>query len=942
MADEHSLHESKLSRWTGYIAGMVVLATILATPWFNGSYSFQAQEVVSRAASLALVLTAVSLCFQRRRQRMPSCLLLVLGAMLLGCLQTIPLPHTLASQLSTEAAALRTEFDGSTPQLTTLSVGSTLTRRQLALFSVGASFFFVGIVLFRRREQLKWLFWAITANGAALGLWGIIQKTSRQNEILPGIAAPDYGLYFSSYINHSSAAGYLNMCLGGSIGLLILYLSKHRRTVRRSRGHESSGQPNPADTAFSRVCQQLLKPHTLTVCVLTGAIVAGVAFSLSRGGWFSAGIAFVVVLMSLNRAVPLRFLLLLALLAGGCASLFVFNSGQLEGLEQRVSTLELDRTLENGRLGHWKDGFATAQKFLATGSGLGTYGYVYLTNEQNNKNAWFDHAHNQYLETLVDAGIPGLLLLLAALTMVACAIGRNLRDERRFWVGSAIAFVFASQVTHAFSDFGLYMSANMCLLAVLCGAAFGDAFASSPETKFDWLRMPHWLSRPLVWTFALFACCLLSTRELQVAKAVESALAATAQNSDDIRSSLNLNEVNADLSQLETVARLAPADPHLRLRMAEKRIRRFRLLHVSRAIESNPELDVDLAWKSTSPLAVHGRLVKLSQEQLKHLAVVNRSDPFFQQNLKTAVSDLTHSRKSLPFLPRVHTYLAMMAPRFEEKTSTHVQRARRLSYANARHRFTCGALEMNTQNPDNMCADWHRVLELGASDYEARIFNAGLQTVGVERLVRDILPADATALVDIARRYRPKLEFQSSVATTSSSLALLPLPEINATAQNFTDEILNRALVILETEAAQSSGEGSEESADRAWLRGSILSQRGRHSEAAVHLEDAVTLRPSNIEWRFVLALTLRTLGRTPDARKHAQWCARMQPSERRYRNLLKQLDSEIYELNPATKSRTSYRRHSMLNQPATTGLPTTSVNKLSEDQFSTASRLSP
>ena len=92
------------------------------------------------------------------------------------------------------------------------------------------------------------------------------------------------------------------------------------------------------------------------------------------------------------------------------ASILLFATDQMAALEHRLATLGTDQTLTNGRLAHWQDGWETSQQFLPLGSGLGTYGYVYLLHESSVRDEWFDHAHNQYLETLVDAGLPGLLI----------------------------------------------------------------------------------------------------------------------------------------------------------------------------------------------------------------------------------------------------------------------------------------------------------------------------------------------------------------------------------------------------------------------------------------------------------------------------------------------------------------------------------------------------
>jgi O-antigen ligase len=70
---------------------------------------------------------------------------------------------------------------------------------------------------------------------------------------------------------------------------------------------------------------------------------------------------------------------------------------------------------------------------------------------------WYREAHNDYLQTLVETGIPGLLI---ALWAVAAALGAVRRDP---WLLAAVAAV----LMHAFVDFDLQIPAIPVLLVCL-------------------------------------------------------------------------------------------------------------------------------------------------------------------------------------------------------------------------------------------------------------------------------------------------------------------------------------------------------------------------------------------------------------------------------------------------------------------------------------------
>ena len=127
---------------------------------------------------------------------------------------------------------------------------------------------------------------------------------------------------------------------------------------------------------------------------------------------------------------------------------------------------------------NWADGWRAAEDLLPAGSGLGTYRYIYRAYQQQPYDVWYYHAENQYLQALVEAGLPGLGLLLAVLGLVALACWRLLQhapDAATYALGVAGTFALSSQAIHAVFDFGLYLPANMLLLALICGAVCGRA-----------------------------------------------------------------------------------------------------------------------------------------------------------------------------------------------------------------------------------------------------------------------------------------------------------------------------------------------------------------------------------------------------------------------------------------------------------------------------------
>ncbi|QIK95847.1 O-antigen ligase family protein [Sphingomonas sp. HDW15A] len=83
------------------------------------------------------------------------------------------------------------------------------------------------------------------------------------------------------------------------------------------------------------------------------------------------------------------------------------NSALLTGQQTSIST----------RQEMWANTWHLAGQFLPLGSGLGSFPMVYPLSEDLGRVDWtfVNHAHNDYLELLLELGIPGAVLLVAFL-----------------------------------------------------------------------------------------------------------------------------------------------------------------------------------------------------------------------------------------------------------------------------------------------------------------------------------------------------------------------------------------------------------------------------------------------------------------------------------------------------------------------------------------------
>jgi O-antigen ligase len=251
------------------------------------------------------------------------------------------------------------------------------------------------------------------------------------------------------------------------------------------------------------------KRRTLLLAALLILVTAFMA-GTSRGGWLSLAIGGLVAYRFFRHAdiriQPKAVFILVGIfaLAWLLASLapYVWNwtmgtigpvgvapgtrgYSMLEASESSVARLELYELA-------WR---SVAPSSLFTG--FGYLGYYYLLESGRAGIANYDQAssyfvHNDYLQTLLELGIPGLAGLLTVVALPLIAAWRSAPklepDSRDRLILVALVAALASMATHAFVDFPFYIP--VCLL--MYGAIFGvlDSLLLR-ATREDTLQRAH-------------------------------------------------------------------------------------------------------------------------------------------------------------------------------------------------------------------------------------------------------------------------------------------------------------------------------------------------------------------------------------------------------------------------------------------------------------------
>lgn len=223
---------------------------------------------------------------------------------------------------------------------------------------------------------------------------------------------------------------------------------------------------------------------------LMASAVMGLAlmFSLSRMGIFSLFLS-LVFLAFLIRAHSSRlgtvFLLVPLLLLGGGA-LWIGVDVIVERYDRLVSE---NGDIQESRLGVFRDTLALIGDH-PLGIGPGAYRDAFRLYQQEHNDLVFTHAHNDYLETAAEWGLPvagmfwgGILVILG---FGAAAFTRATEAEKRGGLLAALGAI-AYILAHSLTDFNLQIPSNAMLFFTFLGiaAAARTAVSLRPVSRVE-------------------------------------------------------------------------------------------------------------------------------------------------------------------------------------------------------------------------------------------------------------------------------------------------------------------------------------------------------------------------------------------------------------------------------------------------------------------------
>lgn len=378
--------------------------------------------------------------------------MLLLGlTLLLPLLQLIPLPaaawHLLPGRDVPKAVDAVLGWAVWRPW--TLDVEATI-RSWLVL--IPSAVVFAGCLRISAQERVR-LLWLVVGFALLNALLGIFQlATGGGATPYPSTHSGDPIGFFVNR-NHSAAIMLAAMPIAAALG---------SARARRAQGRTS-----------------ILIAATTIVAILTILVIG----STSRAGLLLLPVSLLVSLFILFRRQSREWHALPALLAVAALGLILVTSRGFDRVLNRFAGANDPRFL------YWADVQYALQHYGLAGTGVGTFVPVFQTAEslEGVIPQVINHAHNDYLEILLGAGIPGALLFSGFLVLFAVAIHRGSASRQpeiatlRFATATAIALLLG----YSLVDYPLRMPAVAAAFAVCCAVLLPTRRSSSPASGRD-------------------------------------------------------------------------------------------------------------------------------------------------------------------------------------------------------------------------------------------------------------------------------------------------------------------------------------------------------------------------------------------------------------------------------------------------------------------------
>jgi putative inorganic carbon (HCO3(-)) transporter len=437
--------------WTILEAGLFLCAALWVIGWMQRRHGSLA---VVRAARPALVLLAAWLAYL--------------------ALHWTPLPAGLVRLLSPQAAAVHAlaapyaAADGAGAWIT-LSLDPNASFVFWLKSCAWAVAFFLTLALANTRDRARLIAFVLVLSGLAQAVYGGLMHLAGADVELLGTRIMHAAQASGGFVNRNHLAGFLEITLALGIGLMVGSL--------RETGQRSWRQ-------FWRDMAALLLSPRAPLRLFLVAMVIALVMTRSRMGntaFFASLLIAGGVALALSRHATRSTVILIASLI----AIDILIIGSWFGVEKTIHRIEQTTVADvEEREDPTVYAIDLARDYPLFGAGPGTFHTAFTRDRGADIAPFFDQAHNDYTQFVVEAGAVGAALIgtlpLMALVLSVLALSRR-RDPLARGFAFAVLMGVSSIAIHSTVDFNLQIPAVSFAFMVLLAYGWIALYLDSQE-----------------------------------------------------------------------------------------------------------------------------------------------------------------------------------------------------------------------------------------------------------------------------------------------------------------------------------------------------------------------------------------------------------------------------------------------------------------------------
>lgn len=306
-------------------------------------------------------------------------------------------------------------------------------------------------------QRLKMFCYVIVYSGVFQAVFGVLMTLTGKEYLFFTPKTSYIGHATGTFVNRNSLAGYIEMTLSVGVGALLAIRKASVKNAYHWRG----------------ILQLVIETLLSQVALLRGLLIAmviGLLMTHSRMGnaaFFNALLltGTIAALSSTHFRKKGFYLLLISIVL-----VDIFLIGTLFDLDVVINRIENTVASKEDRDEVVRSAMHMIPDFWLTGSGAGTFAYIFPFYKQQFIPGLYDLAHNDYLQIFLEAGILGTSLLLIYLLFAIIRSLKLLRNgENRLSrsIGFAVLMAVLSLLIHSAVDFNLQIPANILLFVAV-------------------------------------------------------------------------------------------------------------------------------------------------------------------------------------------------------------------------------------------------------------------------------------------------------------------------------------------------------------------------------------------------------------------------------------------------------------------------------------------